>query len=247
MPPSPPRRRCFCPLHPGPHSQANFQINENKLYTGGRHFIGLGHSFIVFPKTLQTVRMGTFASGEAVDGETLTTSSLLARTEDGLQVTLDLSFQYRLKESINDIIDLYRDFQDNYQPAYVRIARNVLRDVASEFQAFQYFYNHSVVGTRMGEVLNEALANHSASVQSFQLLCRAADALLVGHRGDRGRAAGDRERAVPAGRRAHGGQHARRGGAARRRDHPAAGQRDRALDDAAGRGRRDQHAAPDVR
>ena len=30
--------------------------------------------------------------------------------------------------------------QDNYRPAYVRIARNVLRDVASEFQAFQYFY-----------------------------------------------------------------------------------------------------------
>lgn len=167
MPP-PPRPRRRPPIRRAP--QVNFQINENKLYTGGRHFIGLGHSFIVFPKTLQTVRMGTFGSGEEVDSETVTTSSLLARTEDGLQVTLDLSFQYRLEESINKIIDLYRDFQDNYQPAYVRIARNVLRDVASEFQAFQYFYNRSIVGTRMGEVLNEALANHSASVQSFQLL-----------------------------------------------------------------------------
>lgn len=112
--------------------------------------------------------MGTFS--EDADEETVTTSSLLARTEDGLQVTLDISFQYRLTETIDAIIQLYSDFQDNYRPAYVRIARNVLRDVASEFQAFQYFYNRSVVGAKMRDVLNSALANHSATVQAFQLL-----------------------------------------------------------------------------
>jgi regulator of protease activity HflC (stomatin/prohibitin superfamily) len=152
------------------YDTVNFQINENALYTGGRHFIGLGHTFIIFPKTLQTCRMGTFEGGEEVDGETFTTSSLQARTEDGLQVTLDISFQYRLTETIDAIIKLYSDFQDNYRPAYVRIARNVLRDVASEFQAFQYFYNRSIVGAKMREVLNSALANHSATVQAFQLL-----------------------------------------------------------------------------
>ena len=89
----------------------NFQINEKNLYSGGRHFIGLGHTFIIFPKTLQTCRMGTFT--EPADGETITTSSLLARTEDGLQVTLDISFQYRVTETIDAIIKLYSDFQDN--------------------------------------------------------------------------------------------------------------------------------------
>ena len=68
-----------------PNEQVNFQINDAMLYTGGRHFIGLGHVFIVFPNTLQTVRMGTVQEGEEVDGETVTTSSLLAHTEDGLQ------------------------------------------------------------------------------------------------------------------------------------------------------------------
>eukprot|EP00908_Phaeocystis_cordata_P026529 Transcript_9009.p1 GENE.Transcript_9009~~Transcript_9009.p1 ORF type:complete len:368 (+),score=181.81 Transcript_9009:506-1609(+) len=152
------------------YDTVNFQINDAMLYTGGRHFIGLGHVFIVFPNTLQTVRMGTVQEGEQVDGETVTTSSLLARTEDGLQVTLDISFQYRLEATIDAVIKLYSDFQDNYRPAYVRIARNVLRDVASEFQAFQYFYNRTIVGAKMRETLNSALANHSATVQAFQLL-----------------------------------------------------------------------------
>jgi len=152
------------------YDTVNFQIADDTLYTGGRHFIGLGHKFIVFPNTLQTVRMGSASSEEGGDGETVKTSSLLARTEDGLQVTLDISFQYRLTPDLEQIIKLYSDFQDNYRPAYVRIARNVLRDVASEFQAFQYFYNRTVVGAKMREVLNQALANHSAIVQAFQLL-----------------------------------------------------------------------------
>ena len=152
------------------YDTVNFQIADGVLYTGGRHFIGLGHQFIIFPNTLQTVRMGSVSAGEGSDGETVKTSSLLARTEDGLQVTLDISFQYRLTADLEQIIKLYSDFQDNYRPAYVRIARNVLRDVASEFQAFQYFYNRTVVGAKMREVLNQALANHSAIVQAFQLL-----------------------------------------------------------------------------
>merc|ERR1740133_907733 len=114
--------------------------------------------------------MGVVEAGEDAGGETVKTSSLLARTEDGLQVTLDISFQYRLTADLDQIIKLYSDFQDNYRPAYVRIARNVLRDVASEFQAFRYFYNRTVVGAKMREVLNSALANHSAIVQAFQLL-----------------------------------------------------------------------------
>ena len=152
------------------YDTVNFQIADGVLYTGGRHFIGLGHQFIIFPNTLQTVRMGAVSAGEGSDGETVKTSSLMARTEDGLQVTLDISFQYRLTADLEQIIKLYSDFQDNYRPAYVRIARNVLRDVASEFQAFQYFYNRTVVGAKMREVLNQALANHSAIVQAFQLL-----------------------------------------------------------------------------
>ena len=31
-------------------------INTDELFTSGRHFLGLGHSFIVYPKTLQTVK-----------------------------------------------------------------------------------------------------------------------------------------------------------------------------------------------
>ena len=31
-------------------------INTDELYESGRHFLGLGHSFLIYPKTLQQVR-----------------------------------------------------------------------------------------------------------------------------------------------------------------------------------------------
>lgn len=62
------------------------EINTEELFTAGRHFLGVGHSFIVYPQTLQTVKFAA-AGG---DGPAIT-----ARTKDGLVVNLDVSFNFK--------------------------------------------------------------------------------------------------------------------------------------------------------
>lgn len=48
------------------------------------HFLGIGHSFIRFQKTVQTME---FSSERTADG-----ASLVSRTNDGLEVQLEISF-----------------------------------------------------------------------------------------------------------------------------------------------------------
>ena len=56
-------------------------VKENGLY-----FIGIGHSFIKFPKTVQTIEFSNEPNSNRVPIE--------SRTSDGLEVTLEISFQY---------------------------------------------------------------------------------------------------------------------------------------------------------
>jgi SPFH domain / Band 7 family len=57
------------------------QVKENGLY-----FIGIGHSFYKFPKVVQTI--------EFSKDRTATRGPIDSRTSDGLEVVLEISFQY---------------------------------------------------------------------------------------------------------------------------------------------------------
>jgi len=60
---------------------------NSKAYIGGIHFLGVGHSFIKYPKTVQTIE---FSEERAANG-----ASIKSRTLDGLEVILEISFQYK--------------------------------------------------------------------------------------------------------------------------------------------------------
>ena len=74
-------------------------IKENGLY-----FIGIGHSFIKFPKTVQTI--------EFSNQKTANKGPIQSRTSDGLEVTLEISFQYILQK--DQIYKLYTKYGSNY-------------------------------------------------------------------------------------------------------------------------------------
>lgn len=61
---------------------------DSKPYIGGIHFLGVGHSFIKYPKTVQTIE---FSQDRTANGP-----SINSRTNDGLEVILEISFQYKL-------------------------------------------------------------------------------------------------------------------------------------------------------
>ena len=78
-------------------------IKENGLY-----FIGIGHSFIKFPKTVQTI--------EFSNQKTANKSQIQSRTSDGLEVTLEITFQYILIKY--KIYELYNKYGSNYNYIY---------------------------------------------------------------------------------------------------------------------------------
>lgn len=63
-------------------------------------------------------------------------STLVARTYDGLSVELEVSYQYRLEAAAESLASRYRDFGLDYEVAYIRESRDVLRTSASRFTAF---------------------------------------------------------------------------------------------------------------
>lgn len=68
-------------------------IDEEVLYTTGRHFLGPAHSFIVYPTEQLTI---DFKYGSEY-------GILRARTRDALPVDLEVSFQYRLNANLADV------------------------------------------------------------------------------------------------------------------------------------------------
>ena len=44
-----------------------------------------------------------------------------------------------------ELVELFRDWGDNYENAFIRIIRNSLRDSMAMFEVLQVFYNRTVV------------------------------------------------------------------------------------------------------
>lgn len=136
------------------------KIDEEKLWTNGRHFIGLGHEFIRFPREQQEIK---FPDGANYN-------SLTARTKDGLRIEMDVSFQFTLLTQVDMITELYYTWGYDYSDAYSTIARSVLRDVAAMWYAYDFFANRTNVERQMFNDLSPALFDVAATLETLQLM-----------------------------------------------------------------------------
>jgi len=132
---------------------------DNELWTAGLHFLGVGHYFVRYPTSQQSVR---FQGQDAIT----------ARTFNGLGVSLEVSFNFRLKVALGDLKQLYYQFGefDEVSTVYNRIARNVVRTTASKYDAFAFFFNRTLVETEMSLGLQTQLDRTNGLLDSFQLL-----------------------------------------------------------------------------
>ena len=64
---------------------------------------------------------------------------------DGLKVNLDLQYQYRLIPELDEVLKLYYTWGYRHKYCFALVARNVLRDVASNFTAYEFFYNRELI------------------------------------------------------------------------------------------------------
>ena len=131
------------------------EVKENGLY-----FIGIGHSFIKFPKTVQTI--------EFSEEKTANRGPIESRTSDGLEVTLEISFQYILQP--DKLYDLYNTYGPKYDNVFQNIAINILTEEATKYTAYNFFMDRGKIKDEFQYELNLRFdKNCFSNIQFLQL------------------------------------------------------------------------------
>ena len=133
----------------------SLEVKENGLY-----FIGIGHSFIKFPKTVQTI--------EFSEEKTANRGPIESRTSDGLEVTLEISFQYILQP--DKLYDLYNTYGPKYDNVFQNIAINILTEEATKYTAYNFFMDRGKIKDDFQYELNLRFdKNCFSNIQFLQL------------------------------------------------------------------------------
>ena len=125
-----------------------FKSIENKTYTSGFHFLGLGHSFIPYYLNLQNIEfsMETDATLPPID----------CRTRDGLALKLEVSFQYKVEP--DEIYTTYTTFGDKLKVILLRKAIDAISLVATYYESADFFHNKRKIIHDMEDTLNKTLS-----------------------------------------------------------------------------------------
>ena len=143
-------------------------INENELFTNGRHFIGLAHSFLVYPTNLLTVE---FASESPAGGNPEGSSSpLSAGSKDGQAIEIELSFFVRIDTSdVMNVVNLYKEYRTNYMPTIIGKAKDAVKGTTVQFETLEFFTNRTNISRAIHGALSSSLATMSMGVEAVQL------------------------------------------------------------------------------
>lgn len=139
------------------YSANSLTLDTSTLYKAGIYFIGVGHSFIYYPKAVLEIDM----RGE--------NEKIIGRTKDGLVINLQTRLLYRLIPDNERLSALYLMFKDDYSSAYRSITRGTVRDVAGAYTAFEFWQNRDNITMQMKTELEKKLGGYHATVDSFLL------------------------------------------------------------------------------
>ena len=85
-----------------------------------------------------------FSSGKAHD-------ELHTRTSDGLQVVLEISFQYQFL--IEELHTLYQDYgEDGYLQVYFDVASHLIAEAATDYSAYQFFSSKEAIAIKVSSL-----------------------------------------------------------------------------------------------
>jgi len=142
-------------------SRITYQLGETKK--GGRHWLGIGHSFIEFPAVVRRIEFQNQGS-EFKKGDTLR-----SRTFDGLEVKLELSLQYRFDEQ--NVQEVYKKFGLRYEEVYVQMVIETITRAATNFSSTQFFSERGNIGSYFEKELADTFRNEAlAEVSTVRLL-----------------------------------------------------------------------------
>ncbi len=104
------------------------------------------HSFIEFPRSVQTVE---FSDTEA-SVPSIRKAYPESRTSDGLEVKLEISFQYSL--IAEGLYGLYMSYEQEYPYIIQNVAIDALSDLTTNYTAYNFFMDRGRIGTEMQAV-----------------------------------------------------------------------------------------------
>lgn len=139
------------------------KVIYNRYYAPGRYVLGMGHKLVAFPRTYQTIE---FDENSYTDQETH--PPIVCRTADGLPITLEISFQYRLNP--NELYQMYNDLGQDYYSFFVNGAHHAISHKCTEFMATEFFQNRTEIGKEMhNHVRHHFEEKFYSNVSFFQL------------------------------------------------------------------------------
>jgi len=139
-------------------------------YLSGRYWIGPWCYFIKFPSVVKTIQFSDSKLQDDLGIDEQGDPMLRSRTADGLDVTIELSFQYQLHQ--DRIYDLYTTFGAgaHFHDLFVRVSIDRLTEIATMYTANEFFVDRTRIGKEMEKQLKEDFeARLYATIFSFQL------------------------------------------------------------------------------
>jgi len=152
--------------------QKNYGLARNKVtgvvdleqtYVPGRYWLGFWRDFLEFPSTLNTIEFSDEKPEEGVQQ----LSILRSRDQDGKQIYLDVSVQYKLKES--GIGMLYKEYNLLFENVYVSALRDALSKAGNQFKIADVWEDYQRVNNMMKQACIDVMKPRHAECWDLQL------------------------------------------------------------------------------
>jgi regulator of protease activity HflC (stomatin/prohibitin superfamily) len=134
----------------------------------GMKMVGLGNKLVVFPSTYQSMYFVDASGPEGGDG--INRGPIHARSKDGLDMTVSLSFQWKLDASaLHDFYGLLGNHM--YDATLVRFARGAVVKSCADYTASMFFTNRTMITSTMFDNLMDAfdMPGVSVTIKGLQL------------------------------------------------------------------------------
>merc|ERR1711935_707448 len=119
----------------GLNYSTRFKVIEDKTYTNGIHFIGLGHAFHRYEISLTTI--------EFSNDKGATLPMIKCRTRDGLELDLEISLQYKVDPK--SIFKIYTSYGLQEKAILLRVIIDIISDTSTKFTANDFFTKRSQI------------------------------------------------------------------------------------------------------
>jgi regulator of protease activity HflC (stomatin/prohibitin superfamily) len=135
----------------------NFLLEENSIYLAGRHWLGLGKEFKVYPLDYQTIEFSQNKSG-----------LVITRTSDPLQIYIEAAVTYKLRSEF--LLELYNRFPNmDYEYALSNVTKGVIMNTAQSYSLDDFFTKRGVISENMANNINIEFRNIFVELEFFEL------------------------------------------------------------------------------